>query len=98
MPTPLADDQITAALNNLPGWSLHDGKLHKRFEFGSHGEAVSFIVRIGFAAEAMGHHPETRNVYATVELSLCTHDAGGAVTQKDLDLAREVERINWLSA
>ena len=40
----------------------------------------------------MNHHPEWSNVYKTVSVMLTTHDAGG-VSERDLALAREMDRI-----
>lgn len=91
----LTHDAIQDSLSDLPGWSHADDKLSKTFKFGSFREAMGFIVRIGFEAEAAEHHPELFNVYSTVEISLSTHDADGKVTQKDVDLATAIERIDW---
>jgi 4a-hydroxytetrahydrobiopterin dehydratase len=33
------------------------------------------------------------NVYKTVAVRLCTHDAGGKVTAKDVELARRMEKV-----
>lgn len=96
MPEALSPQAIDAALGNLPGWSFGDDKLAKRFEFGTFKEAMGFIVRVGFEAEAAGHHPELFNVYNTVEIKLSTHDADGRVTQKDVDLAGTIESLNWI--
>ncbi|MEM6853151.1 MAG: 4a-hydroxytetrahydrobiopterin dehydratase [Planctomycetota bacterium] len=96
MAEPLTDEAIQTALADLPGWSHADDRLSKSFEFGGFGEAMSFIVRVGFEAEAVNHHPELRNVYSKVEVLLATHDAGGKVTQKDVDLARTIEALNWI--
>lgn len=95
---PLSTQQIAEALKNLPGWTFDaDGnKLTKRFDFEHFREAMSFLVRIAFEAEQRNHHPEVLNVYKTVRLSLNTHDAGGKVTQKDIDLAEAIEHLNWL--
>ena len=96
MSDPLTDDAIQAALRDLPGWSRDGDKLTKTFKFHSFREAISFIVRLSFEAEQLNHHPEQLNVYSTVTLSLSTHDAGGKVTQRDVDLATAVESFNWL--
>lgn len=95
MSEPLSNETIAAALNDLPGWSHADDKLSKSFKFNSFREAMGFIVRIGFEAEAANHHPELFNVYSTVAISLNTHDADGKVTQKDVDLAQAIQRIDW---
>ena len=97
MPTPpLPPSEITAALATLPGWELQENALAKEFTFGSFREALSFMVRAGFEAEAMDHHPEWTNVYNRVAVRLNTHDAGGRVTAKDVELARRLQRISWV--
>jgi len=95
MGEPLADDRVDAALTGLPGWIHEGGALKKRFTFGGFPEAISFITRIAFEAERLGHHPELRNVYGTVDVLSTTHDAGNRVTELDLRLAEGIERINW---
>ncbi len=92
----LSDSQIQDALQDLPGWQSADDALTKSFEFSDFPEAMSFMVRVGFAAESQGHHPKFTNVYNNVTVALSTHDAGGKVTGKDVDLAQRVEAINWI--
>ncbi|HEX7010536.1 MAG TPA: 4a-hydroxytetrahydrobiopterin dehydratase [Phycisphaeraceae bacterium] len=98
MSTPLSDAQIQDALKSLPGWRYEEGKLKRRFQFGGFKEAVSFIVRLAFEAERLNHHPELRNIYNRVEIALSTHDAGGRVTARDVELAKAIESFNWLPA
>ncbi len=94
MPTPLTDAQIADALSRLPGWSHGDDRLTRSYKFKDFNEAMGFIVRVGLLAEQQGHHPELFNVYNTVKVSLNTHDAGGKVTQKDVDLAEAIQKIS----
>jgi 4a-hydroxytetrahydrobiopterin dehydratase len=95
MSKPLETAEITAALADLPGWKFEANALVKSLRFGSFKEAVSFIVRASFEAEAMNHHPDWSNVYNRVSIRLQTHDAGDRVTAKDVELARRIEKINW---
>jgi len=90
------DQQIDDALGELPGWIRKDGKLAKGFKFGSFKEAMSFMVRLGMEAEVMNHHPESRNVYNRVDLTLSTHEAGDKGTERDLKLAQTIERFSWV--
>lgn len=92
---PLPEAEIERALSELGGWARDGDALVKDFTFGSFREAISFMVRVAFEAEARNHHPEWTNVYDTVAIRLCTHHAGNRVTAKDVDLARAIERINW---
>ena len=93
---PLTAAEIDEALLTLPGWSLERDALAKDFKFGSFREAMSFMVRVGFEAEAMDHHPEWTNVYNRVAIRLNTHDAGGKVTAKDVTLARKIQALSWV--
>ena len=93
MAAPLSDDQIRAALGDLPGWAYGDDALAKTYTFADFREALAFIVRLGFEAEQRDHHPNLTNVYNRVELALTTHDAGNRVTQKDVDLAQAIETL-----
>lgn len=93
--TPLTPDQISSALRELPGWQGEGDSLVRTFEFGSFKEAMSFMVRVAFEAEALDHHPEWSNVYNKVAVRLRTHDAGNRVTAKDVELARRISALNW---
>ena len=97
MSTPLAEAEIRAALVALPGWALERDALAKTFKFGSFREAMSYMVRAGFEAEAMDHHPEWTNIYNRVAVRLNTHDAGGKVTAKDVELAKRFQKISWVA-
>jgi 4a-hydroxytetrahydrobiopterin dehydratase len=96
MSTPLTKAKIEAALAldaGLPGWSCKREALVKTYKLRSFKEALAWMVRVGFEAEAMNHHPEWTNVYNRVEVKLSTHDAGGRVTAKDVELARRMEAV-----
>ena len=51
------------------------------------------MVRASIVISELDHHPEWTNVYNRVMVSLCTHDAGNVVTQKDYDLASALDRV-----
>ncbi len=94
---PLTHEEISNALESLPGWTLLGDALAKSYTFGSFREAMSFMVRVGFEAEALDHHPEWTNVYSRVAIRLNTHDAGGKVTAKDVKLAHRIQEISWVT-
>lgn len=93
MGTVLNEFQIKEALAKLPGWASGDDSISKTFRFTSFPEAIGFIAEMAFACEKANHHPELSNVYSTVTIRLCTHDAGNKVTLKDVDLAGEIEKL-----
>ena len=96
MAKPLTPAEIDEALRALPGWAFETHALARQFKFGSFREAMSFMVRVGFEAEAMDHHPDWSNVYNRVLVRLNTHDAGGKVTAKDVALAQKISEISWV--
>jgi 4a-hydroxytetrahydrobiopterin dehydratase len=93
---PLKNAAIILALGELPGWKYQREALAKTFTFGNFREALSFMVRVGFEADAMNHHPEWTNVYNRVVIRLNTHDADGKVTAKDVALARKIQSLSWV--
>lgn len=90
---PLSDVAITVALNELPGWARDGDALVKKFEFGDFRAALMFMMRVGFDAEDLDHHPEWSNVYNEVAIRLTTHHSGDKITDKDVKLASAIERV-----
>lgn len=68
-------------------------KLVKQFDRGDFKGSVAFLNAILPLAEAAGHHPDIEISWATVTVSLTTHSADGAVTEKDHSLAAEIDAI-----
>ncbi|MEM1299528.1 MAG: 4a-hydroxytetrahydrobiopterin dehydratase [Pseudomonadota bacterium] len=77
------------------GWTTsEDGKaISKTYKFTNFRHAMAWMLRAGFEAEAIDHHPEWFNVYNRVEVRLTTHDTGG-LTDKDLELAKRMDAIS----
>lgn len=74
-------------------WKEENNQLKKTFQFKNFMEAFAFMTRVAFIAEKMNHHPDWKNVYNRVEISLSTHDAGDIVTDKDRKLAEAIDKI-----
>ncbi|MDN3607810.1 4a-hydroxytetrahydrobiopterin dehydratase [Kaistella yonginensis] len=74
-------------------WKEIDGKLQQTFKFKDFPEAFAFITRVAFIAESQQHHPDWSNSYNKVTISLCTHDAGSQITEKDHQLAKAIDKI-----
>ena len=76
------------------GWSY----LHKRdaitktYSFSNFVEAFGWMSKVAILSEKMNHHPEWKNVYKTVEVTLTTHDVGGLSTL-DIDLASKIDTL-----
>ena len=92
MPPPLSGPELAAAVDDLEGWGLLDGKLHKEFVFDGFAEAFGFMASAALLAERANHHPEWSNIYNKVWVELVTHDAGG-ITRFDIELAMAFDRL-----
>jgi 4a-hydroxytetrahydrobiopterin dehydratase len=88
----LSDIAIQRELGNLQGWSRRGDVISKTFQFRKFLTGIDFVVAVAKAAEAADHHPDIDIRYTKVTCALSTHSAGG-ITQKDLDLAKQIERF-----
>jgi 4a-hydroxytetrahydrobiopterin dehydratase len=86
------NEEIQQKLTSLNGWKHKDNSIQKEFVFKDFKQAISFMVKVGEKAEELNHHPNWSNVYNKVDIALSTHDAGG-ITDKDFELASEIENI-----
>jgi 4a-hydroxytetrahydrobiopterin dehydratase len=90
--TPLADDAAERRLVEIPEWAREGDEIRRSFTCDTFADAIAFVVRIGFLAEAANHHPDLDIRWRTVHVALTTHDAGG-LTDNDFDLAREIDSV-----
>ena len=88
----LTDVELTSALAALPGWERRGDALSKQFTCASFPDAVAALVRLAFWAEGADHHPDLTMSYRRVTVSWSTHSEGG-VTARDVEGARETERV-----
>ncbi|MCC7010768.1 MAG: 4a-hydroxytetrahydrobiopterin dehydratase [Acidobacteria bacterium] len=88
----LDEPQVQQRLGERPGWSLRDGAIATRYAFASFPDAIAFVTRLAFDAEASDHHPDLLVNYRRVTVSWSTHSAGG-VTEKDFAGAAQSDRI-----
>jgi 4a-hydroxytetrahydrobiopterin dehydratase len=86
----LADDDVQKGLATVPGWAREGDSIVKEYKFETFGDAIAFVVRLGFKADKADHHPDLDVRYNRVRVVLSTHSDGG-ITAKDLALAAEAE-------
>ena len=86
----LNSDSIKLWLATHRGWKRQANKLTKDFVFSSFRDSIVFVNRIASVADHFNHHPDIDVRYAKVTVSVMTHDLGG-ITQKDLDLAEQID-------
>lgn len=90
----LSPERRKALATELPGWAMVPGRdaITRTFALADFSAAFGMMTRIALVAERMDHHPEWRNVYNRLEITLSTHDAGG-LTERDVKLAQAIDAI-----
>lgn len=95
VPVLLSAQALADVGRQLPQWQLSSergGVLQRNFVFADFAQAFGFMAQVAVVAERHNHHPEWRNVYHRVEVTLTTHDAQG-ITAQDVQLALLMDRI-----
>ncbi len=98
----LTGEEIAAA--GLTDWRKLAQGLHARYLVDGFGSGARFVVAVGEAGEALGHHPTVSMGSGHVDLKLASADAvyrddDGTeyvvewVTQRDVDLARRITEV-----
>ena len=88
----LERDDLENRLASAAGWTLRGAEIQKQFQFHDFRDAMAFVTRVAELAEKANHHPDVLIQYNKVTLTLSTHSEGG-ITEKDFDLARDVDFI-----
>ena len=88
----LNDTEIAERLKTVPQWTRVGDDIRREFTCPTFADAIAFIVRVGFDAEAADHHPDILINYKRVTLTYSTHSEGG-LTQKDFDGARQADAL-----
>lgn len=89
----LNEEQLHKALADLDGWAVEDGKLTKRYRFGSFARAIGWMMSAAIEIDKLDHHPEWSNVYNRVTVQLVTHDLGNAISSWDVELAQKLDAL-----
>lgn len=74
-------------------WEEQGNTLYKAVIFKDFQEAFTFMIRVAFLAEKNDHHPKWTNEWNKVEIWLSTHSAGNIVTERDRNLAKQIDKL-----
>jgi 4a-hydroxytetrahydrobiopterin dehydratase len=88
----ISESEARARLGEVPGWEVGEKSLIRKLALPSFPEAIAFVVKVAFVAEAADHHPDVMINYRRVTLTLWTHTEGG-ITDKDFALAKEINKL-----
>jgi 4a-hydroxytetrahydrobiopterin dehydratase len=86
----LSSDRIQDEMKALPGWEYKDNAIGKLYRFKEFMDGIRFVERVAAMAQAADHHPDILINYTRVTFKCTTHSAG-AVTEKDIRLAKQIE-------
>ncbi|MFJ5233688.1 4a-hydroxytetrahydrobiopterin dehydratase [Kitasatospora sp. NPDC088391] len=89
--TRLSEDQITAALVDLPDWTRTGDALTRTAETASFPTAIKVVGAVAEQAEALDHHPDIDIRWRTLTFLLTTHSEGG-LTSLDITLAHLIDQ------
>ncbi|HET7219041.1 MAG TPA: 4a-hydroxytetrahydrobiopterin dehydratase [Vicinamibacterales bacterium] len=78
-------------LKQLSGWTLEGQAIRRQFTFDGFRQAIAFVVRLGFEAEEVDHHPDILINYKRVTLTFTTHSEGGLTGKDFAGAARATE-------
>ena len=90
----LTEDERKVLYAELNEWTRVEGRdaIQRKFIFSNFNEAWGFMTRVAVEAERRDHHPEWFNVWATVNITLSTHECDG-LSIRDVALARFIDKI-----
>jgi len=89
----LTDDQVEDLAQQVPGWSVEDGKLTREVKVKNFREALALVNALGEVAEEENHHPDLLiHGWNHVRIELYTHTAHG-LSENDFIMAARFDRL-----
>ncbi|MEV0805813.1 4a-hydroxytetrahydrobiopterin dehydratase [Micromonospora sp. NPDC050200] len=88
----LTAEAVREKLGGLADWTGDPTRISRTVELGSFPAAIAVVDRVAEVAERLDHHPDIDIRWRTVTFRCVTHSAGG-VTDRDVELARQIDDI-----
>ncbi|MBT4793529.1 MAG: 4a-hydroxytetrahydrobiopterin dehydratase [Halobacteriovoraceae bacterium] len=77
-----------------PGWdNIENKKLCKTFQFKGFLKTMSFVNAVAWEANRIMHHPDMEVSFNKCTINITTHDEGNSLTDKDFNLAQNIEDL-----
>ncbi len=102
---PLSSKEALAAMDAAAGWSIVQSKrsgasgvkyvseLTKTYQFQSFEDCIHFMNAAARHISFIDHHPRWENIWVNLIVSITTWDIGGALTYKDVRLAKYLDEL-----
>lgn len=88
----LNEQEITAHLAALDGWTREHKAIVKVFRFANYHETMAFVNAVAWIAHRSDHHPDLEVGYNRCRVAYSTHSAGG-LTDKDFTNAARIDAL-----
>ena len=89
----LSEDEVNDAIKDLPGWTILDGKLHKKFTFVDFPTLFEFMYRVADSSQKLNHHPNMTSTWNTLTIDYDTWSLGHVISNFDVKAADMVEKL-----
>ena len=90
----LSDEELDLALRRVPKWKYDAAgkRIWRAIKCRAFMDGIDLVRDVAELAEDHQHHPDIDIRWTTITFSLSTHSEGG-LTEKDIDLAVEVDGL-----
>ena len=88
----LSENEINEKLEDLPGWIVLDGKLHKTFRFVDFSTLFEFMYKVADMSQKLNHHPNMTATWNSLMLDYDTWSLGHVISNLDIKAAQYVEK------
>ncbi len=89
---PMVAAQIQAHLDQASGWTLRDGAIERRYDFGNFHDTMAFVNALAWIAHREDHHPDLVVSYNRCVVRYSTHSVGG-ISINDFICAAKVNAL-----
>jgi 4a-hydroxytetrahydrobiopterin dehydratase len=89
---PYSEAQAKAALAQLKGWIVEDGKLVKLYPFRDYHETMAFVNALAWISHREDHHPDLTVGYNKCRVAYWTHAIGG-LSENDFICAAKCDAL-----
>lgn len=88
----MTNPQIDGLLPTIPEWTFVGTAVKRNFLFNDFQNAFLFMIGGAQLAEKNQHHPDWRNLYNSVDVTLTTDDQG-CLSTFDIELAQAMDML-----
>lgn len=89
---PMTEKDVGAALAQVAGWTVEEGKLTRAFAFPDFHQTMAFVNAVAWLANLENHHPDMEVGYSRCKVCYHTHSIGG-LSRNDFICAQKINTL-----